>query len=307
MKNLDELKKAFFDYGRTYWEKSTYLYYHRNLNFFFNFLEEHFQKPLSDIDLSELTKTAVNTYIIYLRMKTKDNGKPIKSNTVRTYMRAVKTFLNYGYDFGHLKENLTHKLKLPKADDCQIVPLSNDEVIEIDKLFSYSYSDTRNKLIFHLMLDCGLRSMEVCKLRICDINLTLNYIVIQNSKGKKSRIIPIGTELAFNIRNYLETFKPHTYLFNKVNSISPINSNCLRALFRTLKYYSDIKRLHPHLLRHTFATSYIMGGGDLESLRLLLGHFDYAVTKQYLHLASQFGILSYDIYRLDKSLFKKAY
>ncbi|WP_081820350.1 tyrosine-type recombinase/integrase [Robinsoniella sp. KNHs210] len=65
--------------------------------------------------------------------------------------------------------------------------------------------------------------------------------------------------------------------------------------------------MHPHLLRHTFATSYIIGGGNLEMLRLLLGHYDYNVTRNYLHLAYQYMILNADIYKLDSVFFKTTY
>ena len=63
--------------------------------------------------------------------------------------------------------------------------------------------------------------------------------------------------------------------------------------------------VHCHLLRHTFATSFMMGGGQLEILRVLLGHDEYIVTKDYIHLASQLGVINYDIYRLDGVMFSR--
>ena len=70
---------------------------------------------------------------------------------------------------------------------------------------------------------------------------------------------------------------------------------------------TGLDRVYPHLLRHTFSTSYIMGGGSLESLRILLGHYDYSVTRIYLHLANQFFVMDSDIYRLDPVLFRTSY
>ena len=86
-----------------------------------------------------------------------------------------------------------------------------------------------------------------------------------------------------------------------------LTDNLIKQLYQKVKKRSGIKRLHAHLLRHTFATSYIVGGGNLEKLRIMLGHADYNVTKTYLHLAAQFEIVRYPIYQLDVVFFEKGY
>lgn len=78
-------------------------------------------------------------------------------------------------------------------------------------------------------------------------------------------------------------------------------------MIRKLKTKTNIERMTPHLLRHTFATSYIMGGGNMESLRLLLGHYDYTVTWEYLHLANTYTLIGAKIYKLDPIYFKTGY
>ena len=88
--------------------------------------------------------------------------------------------------------------------------------------------------------------------------------------------------------------------YNKFCSMSiPVH------FFSLLKKKMGIDRIHPHLCRHTFATAYIIGGGSLEMLRLLLGHSDYEVTRSYLHLAHQCQLLHSDVYYLDPIYFKK--
>ncbi len=68
-------------------------------------------------------------------------------------------------------------------------------------------------------------------------------------------------------------------------------------------------RLKPHLLRHTFATSYILGGGDISSLRLILGHSDIKVTEKYLHISNTLYLSAgrNNIYKLDKVFFRRYY
>lgn len=115
------------------------------------------------------------------------------------------------------------------------------------------------------------------------------------------------SRLASLLREYMEMFHPSGILFSSVNGTRGISYSVLRSLFMKIAKKTGISRIHPHLLRHTFATSYIMGGGNLESLRILLGHYDYSVTRHYLHLAAQYQILGTDIYRLEPVFFKKAY
>ena len=72
----------------------------------------------------------------------------------------------------------------------------------------------------------------------------------------------------------------------------PITANTIKMLFQRLKSSSGISRLYPHLLRHTFATNYIIQGGNLEVLRVLLGHSSISITQIYIHLAAQMQLVN---------------
>ena len=136
------------------------------------------------------------------------------------------------------------------------------------------------------------------------------YTGIRYTEGLKlprsddDQIVPLLEKL---LRQYVQVFHPKGTLFRKLEENKGINGSVVKALFQRIVRNTGIERLHPHLLRYTFATSYIMGGGNLETLRLLLGHFDYSVTRKYLHLAAQYQITGTDIYRLDPIFFQKGY
>ncbi|MCH5186511.1 MAG: tyrosine-type recombinase/integrase [Oscillospiraceae bacterium] len=74
-------------------------------------------------------------------------------------------------------------------------------------------------------------------------------------------------------------------------SCAPISASLIKKLFKKIRKDTGIDRIHPHLLRHTFATNYLLDGGDLETLRLLLGHSSINVTQIYLHLAANDNII----------------
>lgn len=309
----------FIHTGSSHWAPRTKIYYERNICYFMDYIESVLHFSCKNMLLEQLPADILIQYAVWLRSKARYSGHPlkgymnvggtIKSNTVNTYMRAVKAFFNYLYKSGFVKIRYAEGLKLPRPDDDQIVPLMMSEVVAIDRSFDREVlNDLRNLCIIHLMLDAGLRSCEVIQLQTADLIFASSTIVINRSKGDKSRVVIMCPYLASLLRDYMNRIHPCSgILFRKSTENKPINEAVMKALFRRLRNNTGIERLHPHLLRHTFATSYIMGGGNLETLRILLGHFDYSVTRKYLHLAAQNQILGTDIYHLDPVFFKTGY
>ena len=89
-------------------------------------------------------------------------------------------------------------------------------------------------------------------------------------------------------------------LFLDRSNNMPITNDTIRKLFVTLKRLSGVDRVHAHLCRHTFATSFLQYGGNMEKLRLYMGHSDYEILKNYLHLSLMYP----DVYRIDDVFFK---
>ncbi len=266
-------------------------YYKDNLDRFIDFLNNR------DItDVQDITRADYIDYITFLR----SNG--IKNISVRTYCRAVSVFGNWLVDNEIRAYSYTMGVKLPKKDNGIIVPLTLKEVNVLDEAIYMQGNSSRNIIIFHLMLDCGLRKREVLNLKVKDINFQDKYIVINNSKGNKSRMVPVPDFLLNKMQHYSPKRIKHRYYF--VSDTRPMTDNAIKMFFYKLKTETGIERLKPHLLRHTFATSFILGGGNMEMLRVLMGHSDYTITQTYLHIASQSQILGTDIYRLDPVFFK---
>lgn len=259
----------------------TISYYKITLNMFLDFCGR-------DIDVDDLDVIMFKSYQLYL-----SEHKDIKKVSIRTYARAVKVFYRYLYneDFIDIKVD---KLKLIKANRDVILPLSDTEVRQLLKCFDNSYLGERDKLICMLMLDCGLRRGEIVNLKLSDIDRVSQTMVI-NGKGNKQRVVPYGDSVNKQLNQYLylrsNKLCNSDSLFLTVSRES-ITSNTIKMLFHKLKESSGITRLYPHLLRHTFATNYILNGGNLEILRVLLGHSSISITQVYLHLATQMQIVN---------------
>lgn len=296
MNELNELYNKFINEKKSYCEEKTITYYEENLTKFIEYVADQ-----------ELTRDIYINYIYELRKKN------IKNTSIRTYCRAVKAFSNWLLENEYIDKDITFRVKLPREDKDIVVPLSEEEVIRIDDVimmpvFTDNLLYLRNALIIHLMLDAGLRKSEVINLNVNDIDVNKNVIYINNSKYNKSRVIPLSTVIKNLYNAYLIDREysdigllNNTPLLIKADD-KRITSDTIKSLFRRLKKQSGIERIHPHLLRHTFATSYLMQGGNLEQLRIILGHSDYNVTRHYLHLAASNKLLNYDYYKLDENI-----
>ena len=297
MNELNELYNKFIDEKKSYCEEKTITYYEENLTKFIEYVADQ-----------ELTRDIYINYIYELRKKN------IKNTSIRTYCRAIKAFSHWLLDNEYIEKDITYNVKLPREDKSLVIPLSSEEIIRIDDILldSYVFENCnlylRNTLIIHLMLDAGLRKTEVINLNVNDIDLKKKVIYINNTKYNKSRVIPLSSVILNLYNSYLNDREYNEIgLFNNSPLLikadgKRITSDTIKSIFRRLKKQSGIERIHPHLLRHTFATSYLMQGGNLEQLRIILGHSDYNVTRHYLHLAASNKLLNYDYYKLDENI-----
>lgn len=220
-------------------------------------------------------------------------ARNISSTSVNSYTRAVKAFYNFLIS-EEIIPDISRKLKLSKADKPEIEPLTDDEIMS---LLSYFDEDNklqlRNKCLVMLMLDSGLRRGETISLHIGNVNFCTNIMLV-TGKGRKQRFVPLGEQSRLCLRKYVNFYRccaeaSEPLFVDRFGN--PCNDNTIKQVFAKLKKYTGIERLHPHLLRHTFATQYIVNGGNLEMLRLIMGHSSITVTQIYLHLANNIKLM----------------
>ena len=142
------------------------------------------------------------------------------------------------------------------------------------------------------MVDSGLRRGEVVSLSTGNINLINNTMLIIG-KGNKERLVPFGEETKRYIRIYLNMIDKKEKYFFQNNDGKPITNNTIKLFFQKLKVNSEIYRLHPHLLRHTFATMLLNEGCNIKSVQELLGHSSLGTTGIYTHLTNDEVRLAY--------------
>lgn len=233
-------------------------------------------------------------------------SKDISKATLATYIRNFRIFLKwiseeYGLPFDY------SKIKIPKTPK-KLVNILNDSDIE----FMFSRIDNsipwiaaRNKAIVALMLDSGLRQLEVCSLLKNNINTETMALKV-TGKGLKDRFVPLGNMSLYFLENYFDMcpFKDSDFVFlGRLGS--PITTNTVKVFMNHLKHDTGLD-LSSHKLRHNFATNYCIdnlhdtGNSNTYDLSILMGHESIETTKKYEHFAHSLIALENRNSHLDK-------
>jgi integrase/recombinase XerC/integrase/recombinase XerD len=252
----------------------------------YTLIVDKFIEFCGDVDSMDLTSDIVNNYNIYLR-------DCVKLVSVRTYIRHICVFVNYCIRKGYCN-NIYGDIVIPKKADKVIDVLTPSQVEALLSCFTPDYYGIRNKAMILLMLDSGLRANEVTSLTLDSINLEYGYVKVVG-KGNKERIVPIGNMLSSCLKLYLSN-RPelgNEQLFLSIDGAT-LSRTVFKKMFRKLRKLSGIKKLYPHLLRHTFATNYLLySDGDIYKLSMLLGHSDLKTTEIYLHYANYYSFMQH--------------
>lgn len=244
--------------------------------------------------LQDLGVGVLKQYAVYLRQE-----RRISATSIRTNFRAVNAFLHFLVENGHIPE-FQYRIRLPRPDPAPVLPLTPGEVGQlVGTIARHSADSIRDMLVFRLMLDCGMRSSEVRHLQMGHLDMEKRLLHVVGSKCNKSRLLPMPGAVAILLRLYLGSRPPGAGPVLLGKDGGGLTPDALKNFFRKLKRRSGIGRVHAHLLRHTFATSYMVSHNNIEYLRLYLGHEEYSVTRGYIHLASQCLLAHYDCYRID--------
>ena len=260
--------------------KDTIEYYKKRIGYFIDFV--------NDKDINNVVIDDYNSYAIYLINKITYKGTNLSSATIKTTLNASKIFLKYSYDNKYMISDLYKNIKPYKQMKKTIVVLSAEDINKLlNSQNEFTIIGLRNLLAISLMLDAGLRVSEVVNLNVEDISKELGVIKVLG-KGKKERLVPLTDSIIKYYDKYV--FLGSLYsgaLFLDSDTGLRMTSSGISQILRRIKKEQHFNKLHPHYLRHTFATLFLVNGGDPVHLQLILGHTTLYMTEQYLHLANQ--------------------
>lgn len=224
-------------------------------------------------DPDALTPHLVRTFIVTLQQSN------LNPTSVATYVRSLRAFLGFLFTEELMEKNIAAKVKEPKTPRTIKRPLEDAEL----KGIINACLTTRDKAIVTLLFDTGIRASELCTLTRNKVLLDQRLIIVMG-KGQKMRAVPFSVGTSIHLRKYLLEHD-HEYVFLG-RSGNPLTPNGLLQMMKRLAKRADIENVHPHLLRHTFATNFLRAGGSTLQLQRILGHETPAMTAHYVNMST---------------------
>ena len=212
----------------------------------------------------------------------------LSKTTAGRRLGSVRSFLKFLHREGHIKTNPAKLVSTPKAQKMLPKFLTVDDAFElIEKPEGIGFMNARDRAILELLYSSGLRVSEVSGLKVEDIN-TREGLVKVSGKGKKERIVPVGSKAIDALKTYLV----EKILLKRKSNVLFLNRTGTklsdRGIRRIVVKYARLTgiegQIGPHTLRHTFATHLLQGGADLRVIQELLGHSSLSTTQKYTHL-----------------------
>jgi integrase/recombinase XerD len=237
---------------------------------------------------SEASADDLAAYVAQLR------ADGLAPTTIARRLAAVRSFFRHQVLLGARTDNPAASVELPKRRRTLPRTLSPAEVERLlDAAAGTTPRALRDRALAELLYGAGLRVSEAVSLDRQSVDLE-NRLVRCVGKGNKERVVPIGREAVDALRRYLSRGRPFLERRSRQELFLNANGGALTraGVFLVLRRLADKaglepERIHPHLLRHSFATHLLEGGADLRAVQEMLGHADLATTELYTHVSDR--------------------
>ncbi|NIO03108.1 MAG: tyrosine recombinase XerC [Proteobacteria bacterium] len=270
--------------------------YFNDLCQFERFLREKGLAVASDetVDVGKIDHVMVRTYLASLYKKNR------KSSIARK-VASIRSLFKFLVREQVIPANPAERINTPKQEKHIPTALSVDDAFRLmESPKSFSPTDARDRAILETLYSSGLRVGELVGLNLDSIDLDLAVVRIMG-KGRKERIVPLGSKALEALKSYLDqrgTFEKDNG-GEKALFLNPKGRRLTaRGVARIVEKYARrcglSKRVSPHSLRHTFATHLLDGGADLRGIQELLGHVSLSSTQKYTHIGIDRLIDVYD-------------
>ncbi len=250
-------------------------------------LEDYIRNEQEGLALQKLELKQLQAFVAHV------NDMELSAGTQSRVLSGIKAFFRYMMLEEIIKKDPTELLEAPKMRRTLPSVLSIDEISQIFEAIDHSTPEgQRNRAMLETMYSCGLRVSELINLAMSNLYLDVGFVRVVG-KGNKERLVPIGSTAVTQIKLYRDHVRSH------LKSIKTGNEDILflnrrgGALSRVMVFLilqeltqkcGFKKNVHPHTLRHSFATHLVEAGADLRAVQEMMGHKSITTTEIYTHL-----------------------
>lgn len=236
-----------------------------------------------DGDLLAVTRDDARRYRVEL------DERGYLANTVRQHLMTLKLFYDWLVDQDDIDVNPWAKIKRPAPPQVITKVLDADQVRALLATCDKSILGIRDRAIISVMVDTGMRAAEVCGLEVSDVSVEQSCVIVRNGKGKarqgaRMRVVPVSTATLLDLDRYnrvrvRQMPTGDALWLNRMGK--PLTVTGLRLMLRRRAERVGIDRLHPHVLRHTFASEFRLAGGQEGDLMVLAGWSSRSMLDRY--------------------------
>jgi len=260
--------------------------------------EEFLKKIEVELKISQNSEYTIRNYLLSnsaLLNFCKKNPEEISVDDVKSFMAEKLSSKSSSYSIlflaavkyaysNLLKNDITMEIKRPKKEKRIPVVLSKEEV----RMFIDSLHNKKSRMMISLMYACGFRVSELTNLKVDDFDFNEKIGHVRQAKGKKDRIFNIPAFIFGDLKNQAEEQKKLGQEFLFSGPKDRLSSRNMQKIVKKAAIKAGItKNIHPHTLRHSFATHLLEDGVDIRKIQELLGHADLSTTQIYTHISAE--------------------
>jgi len=246
-------------------------------------------------ELKAITSADMESWVASLFDHKKEDGTGYTTSTICLKVRSLKRFFEFLERSNIIFINPMEEIREPKQEKNKNIPRAILTKAEITKLLDQPNLGTRtgirDRTVLELFYSTGIRLQELCNLSIFDIDLQGKMVRVNQGKGRKDRVVPMGKHAVRFLREYITKIRP---VFSKKNRKSrvlflshlatPLSKQVVGLMIRNCVRRAGLtdKKISAHTFRHTFASVLVKNGADVVAVQKMLGHADLSTTQGYI-------------------------
>lgn len=223
----------------------------------------------------------------------------ISSKSLQRELSAMRSFYNFLLKKGRAESNPAQHVQAPKQSRKLPKTLDVDQITGMLEVGTSSVLEIRDLAMFELFYSSGLRLGELAALDLADIDLADHSLIVRSGKGGKTRVLPVGSKAVRAVENWLQqrekiNTNTESALFVSARGTRLGRRSIELRLAQWCQNKGIAEHIHPHMLRHSFASHLLEASQDLRAVQELLGHSNITTTQIYTHLDFQHLAAVYD-------------